>query len=81
MILDFRQRALLHAVGQFQQRVFVFLRVVIRLERRRGRAEDDDRAGHFRAHHGHVARMVARRFFLFVRRILLLIHNQQRQIG
>ena len=79
--LDFGQRTLLDAVGQLDQRVFIFLRVVIGLERRRGRAEHDDRSRHFGPHDRYIAGVIARRFFLLVRRILLLIDDDERQIA
>ena len=79
--LDFRQRTHLHAVGQLHQRIFVFLRVVVRLERWRGRAQHHDRSRHLRPHHRHIARVIARRFFLLVRRILLLVDNDERKIA
>ena len=78
---DFGQRALLHAVGQFDQRVLVLLRVEIGLERRRGRAQHDDGIRHLGAHHGDVARVIARRFFLLVGGVVFFVDDDQRQIG
>ena len=79
--LDFGQRTHLHAVRQLDERIFIFLRVVIRFERRRGRAEHYSRPRHFCPHHCHIARVVARRVLLLVRRILLLVDDDERQIA
>ena len=79
--LDFRQRTLLHAVGQLDQRVLIFLRVEIRFQRWRRRAQNHDGIRHLGAHHGDVAGMVARRLFLLVGRIVLLVDDDQREIG
>ena len=78
--LDLRQRPLLHPIRQFEQRVLVLLRVEIGFERRRSRAQHHHRPSHLRPHHRHIARVISRRLFLLVRRILLLIHDHQRQI-
>ena len=78
---DFGQRTLLDAIGQFDQRVFIFLRVEVGLERRRGRAQHDDGVRHLGAHHGDVAGVVARRFFLLVGRVVLFVDDDQREIG
>ncbi len=72
---------LLHPVGQFEQSVFVFLGVEVRLQRRRGRAQHHHCIRHLGPHHRHVARVIARHLFLLIRRILLLVHDHQRQIG
>ena len=58
----------------------MFLGVEVRLQRRRGRTQDHNRIRHLRAHHRDIARVIARHFFLLVRRILLFVHNHQRQI-
>ena len=43
--------------------------------------EHDDGVRHLGAHHGHIARMVARRFFLLVGGVLLFIHDDQGKIS
>ncbi len=78
---DFGQRALLDTIGEFDERVFVLLRVEIRLQRRRGRAHHDDGVRHLRAHDGDVAGVVARSFFLLVGRVVLFVDDDQREIG
>ncbi len=78
---DFRQRTLLHAVGQLDQRILILLGVEIRFQRRRGRTEHDDGIRHLGAHHGDVAGVVARRFFLLVRGIVFFVDDDQREIG
>ena len=45
--------------------------------RRRGRAEHDDGIFHLAAHDGHVARVIARRFLLFVSVLVLLVHDDE----
>ena len=78
---DFRQRTPLHAIRQLDQRILVFLGVEVRLQRGRGRSEHDNRARHLSPHHRHIARMIARRLFLFIRGILLFIDDDERQIA
>ena len=78
---DFGQRTLLHAIGQFDQRIFIFLRVEIRLQRRRGRAQHDDGIRHLGAHHGNIAGVIARRFFLLVGGVVLFVDDDEREIG
>ena len=72
-----RHLLVVHARGQFEQRVFAALRVVEALERRRGGAEHDHRAFHLAAHHGDVARVIARRFLLLVGMLVLFIHDDE----
>ena len=79
--LDFGQRTLLDAIGQFDQGILMFLRVVIGFERWRGRTEDYYRCRHFRSHHCHIARVVTWRLLLLVRRILLLVDDDQSEIA
>ena len=62
-------------------RVLALRGVLPALERRRGRAEHDHRAGELGAHHGDVARVVARRFFLLVALVVLLVDEDQAEIG
>ena len=66
-----------HALGQFEQRVFALAAVVIAFQRRRGRAEHDHGAFHLAAHDGHVARVVARRLLLLVGVLVLLVHDDE----
>jgi hypothetical protein len=79
--LDFGQRALLHAVGQLDQRVFIFLRVEIGFQRGRRRTEDHGGIRHLGAHHGNVAGVVARRFFLLVGGVVFFVDDDQGEIG
>ena len=79
--LDLGQRAIHHAVAQFDPRVFAALGIVPAFERRRSRAHDHHRAGQLGAHHGHVARVVARRFLLLVALVVLLVDQNQPQVG
>ncbi len=78
---DFGKRTLFDAIGEFDERVFVFLRVEVGLQRRRGRAQHDDGVRHLGAHHGDVAGVVARGFFLLVGRVVFLVDDDQREIG
>ena len=78
---DLGQRPLLDALGQFHQPVLALLRVVIGLERRRGRAQHHHGIRHLGAHHRHIARVVARRLFLLVGVVVLLVDHDQRQVG
>ena len=79
--LNLRQRPPLHPVGQFEQCVFILLRIEVGLQRRRSRPQHHHGVRHLGAHNGYVARMISRRFFLLVRGILFLVHNHQRQVG
>jgi hypothetical protein len=79
--LDLGQRTLLHAVGQLDQRVFIFLRVEIRFQRGRRRTQDHDCIRHLGAHHGNVAGVVARRLLLLVGGIVFFVDDDQREIG
>ena len=79
--LDFRQRALLHAVGQLDQRVFIFLRVEIRFQRWRGRTQNHGGIRHLGAHHGNIAGVIARRLLLLVGGIMFFVDDDQREIG
>ena len=78
---DFGQRALFYAIGQFDQRIFIFLCVEIRLQRGRGRTQHDDRVRHLGAHYGNIAGVVARRFFLLVGGVVLFVDDDQCEIG
>ena len=74
---DVRHFLVVHALRQFEQRVFALFAVVIAFERRRGRAEHDDGVFHLAAHDGHVARVVARRLLLLVSVLVLLVHDDE----
>ena len=79
--LDLRQRALLHAIRQLHQRIFIFPGVEIRFQRRCGGTQDHNGIRHFRAHHRDIARVITRSLFLLVGRIVLFIDDDQRKIG
>ena len=81
-IEDMRHRhlALLDALEQFDQAVLTLLRVVVRFERGRGRAEHDGDALEMAAHHGDIARVVMGRFLLLVGMLVLLVHHDDAQI-
>jgi hypothetical protein len=68
-----------HALGQFQQRVLALLAVVITLQRRRCRTEHHDRPLHLPAHDGDIARVITRCFLLLVSVFVLLIHDDKAQ--
>ena len=72
-----RHFLVIHALRQFQQREFTLLTVVKTFQRRRGRAEHDDRAFHLPAHHRHIACVVTRRFLLLVSVLMLLVHDDE----
>ena len=76
----FGQRALLDAIGNLDQRVFVLFGVEVGLKRWCGGAKNHDRIRHLGAHHGYVTGVIARSFFLFVGRVVLFINDQQSQI-
>jgi hypothetical protein len=60
-----------------QQSVFAALGVIKTLERRRSRTEHDGRSFHLPANDCNIARVVTRRFFLFVRVLVFLIDDDQ----
>ena len=72
-----RHRAVEDALLERDQLVAAVLRVVEALERRRGGAEHGQRAARPRAHHRHVAAVVARALLLLVRPVVLLVHDDQ----
>jgi hypothetical protein len=78
--LDLGQRAVHHAVAQLDARVLAALRILPAFERGRSRAHHHHGAGQLGAHHGHVARVVARRFFLLVALVVLLVDEDQSEI-
>src|SRR5262245_15286636 len=69
------QRARGDASSDGKELILPFPRVMIRFERRRGGTEEGQCIFHFCADDGDVSPMVARRFFLLVARLLLLIHD------
>jgi hypothetical protein len=79
--LDFGQRAVHDAVAHLDARVFALRGVLPAFQRRRGRAQHHHRAFQLGPHHGHVAGVVARRLLLLVTLVVLLIHQDQTQIG
>ena len=52
-----------------------------RLKARRGACEHDGNIGLFGAHDGDVARVIARRFVLFVRAVVLFVDHDEAKIG
>ena len=74
---DVRHFLVVHALRQFEQRVFALFAIVITFQRRRGRAEHDDGIFHLAAHDGHVAGVVARRLLLLVRVLVFLVHDDE----
>ena len=74
---DFGQRAVLDAIVHLDARVFALHRVLPAFKRGRGRAEHHDRAGKLGAHHGDVARVVARRLFLLVALVVLFVDEDR----
>src|SRR5688572_26633176 len=59
-----RERPILDSPLHEQPRISRARRIVAAFERRRGRAEHDERAFVPAAHHGHIARVITWRFFL-----------------
>ncbi len=78
--LHFRQRTLLHALAQLDEPILLLARVVERFQRRRRRAQHNRRAGELAAHYRDVARVIARRLFLLVTRVLLFINDDECQV-
>ena len=56
-------------------------RIDLRLDRRRGRRQDDRNPGDMRAHHRHVAGVIVRALILLVGLVVFLIDDDQAQIG
>jgi hypothetical protein len=65
------------AAGQDEAAVLAPQRVVVRFQRRRGGAEQGHRTLQARAHHGHVAAVVARALVLLVGGLVLLVHDHE----
>ena len=78
---DFGQWALLDALRQFQQPILALYRVVVCLQRGRGRPQYHGGIAHLRAHNGNVARVIARHFLLLVGVVVLFVHHDESQIG
>ena len=68
-------------LGQVHASVTAAPRVDLGLDRRRSRDEHNGDAGAARAHHRHVARMVAHALLLLVGGIVLLVDHDQPEIG
>ena len=66
--------------GQLHQCIFSGNGVLVRLHGRRSRPENHQRIFEFPAHHGNIPRIVARRFGLFIGRVVFLIDHDQFQI-
>ena len=66
---------------EHQAPVAAVARVRERLERRRGRAEHDGDAARMRAPHRDVARVVAHAVLLLVRAVVLLVDDDEREVG
>ena len=77
---NFRERAVFHARRELEQLIFSGAGVVVGFKRRRGRAEQRDRAFEARAVDGGVAPVVARRFFLLVAGFLLFVDDDEAEI-
>ena len=75
-----RERPILHARLQLQQRVFARAGVMITFERRCGGAENHGHAFESRPIDRRIAAVITRRFLLLVTRLLLFIHKNQPEI-
>ena len=78
---NFRQGAIADALLQREQRIFATLDVGPRLQRRRGRTEDDGGAGQLGAHHSDIASVIAGQLRLLVGSVMLLVDDNQREVG
>ena len=79
--LDRRQMLAAEPLRQMQMRVAAALGVHHGLDRRRGGGEHDRNFGLARAHHRHVAGVIAHAVLLLVGGIVLLIDHDQTQVG
>ncbi len=77
---DLRQRPIHDAVVHLDARVLALHRVLPALQRRRRRAQHHHRACQFRAHHGNIACVVARRFLLLVALVVLFVDQDEPEI-
>ena len=71
----------MHAVEHLDAGVAAALGVGPGFERGRGGAEDDDGVVELGAHHGDVAAVVARRLFLLVAGVVLLVDEDEAEVG
>src|SRR5581483_8192949 len=78
---DLRQWPLLNPVRHVDQRVLIPGGVEVRLQRWRRRSENYDGIRHLAPNHRHVARVIARRLFLLVGRVVLLVNDDEREIS
>ena len=79
--LDRRQALAAEALRQGEALIAAAPRVHLGLERRRRRRQHHRDAGDVAAHHRHVARVVAHAVLLLVGRVVLLIDDDQAEIG
>ena len=79
--LDRRQMLAAEPLGQMQVRVAAAPRVHLGFDRRRRRGEHDRDFRLARAHHRHVAGVIAHAVLLLVGRVVLLIDHDQAEIG
>ncbi len=77
---DLGLRPLLNSFGQLQESAFPPLHVVVGLEGRRCRAQDDDRLLPLASNERQVSGIVSDTILLFVRRIMFLVHDDDAQI-
>ena len=75
-----RHALIVDALGQIEQLVLAGNGVVITLERWSGAAEHHRTFLDFRAHDRYVARVIARRFFLLVSRLVFFIDNDESEL-
>ncbi len=72
-----RERPVEHAPLDREQFIAARGGVLVTLERRRGRAQDDERAFTLGPHDGHVAPVIARALLLLVGSVVLFVHDDQ----
>ena len=75
------QRPVHHAVVDLDAAIFAGDRVLPAFDRRRRRTHHHHRTGQLGPHHGYVAGVIARRFLLLVALVMLLVHQNQSQVG
>ena len=78
---NFRQGAILDAIIHLDARVLALHGVLPALKRGRGRSEHNDGAGEFGSHHGHIARVVPRGFFLLVALVVFFVDEDETKVG
>lgn len=79
--LDFGQRAVHHALAQLDAAVLALCGVLPAFERRRRRAQHYDGIRKLGAHHGDIARVVARRLFLLVALVVFFVDEDEAEVG